>query len=182
MKVKHRQIILLSTYVLSFVLLIGIFFFLLKQVKEIKNELESKRELIFRYKQKEKYLPSLQKKYEILNQEYNLLLKRIFSSKDESLAYAEFSELVLSLASKYKLEGIIINKRPSQTYGQFKKIRLYLRGKHQDLKNILSFLKDLEYNTKKLIAIEYILLRKEKRLKSEIFLIELILAALWKAP
>ena len=44
MKVRHRQIILLSTYVLSFVLLIGIFFFLLKQVKEIKNELESKRE------------------------------------------------------------------------------------------------------------------------------------------
>ena len=182
MKVKHKQFILLSAYVLSFLILIGMFFFLLKQVKEIKNELGLKRELILRYMQRKEDLPSLQKKYENLSQEYNLLLKRVFSSKNESLAYAEFSELVLSVASKYKLESIVINKRQSQTYGQFKKIRLYLRGKHQDLKNILSFLKDLEYNNKKLIAIEYILLRKEKRLKSENFLIELILTALWKAP
>lgn len=181
MRIKRKQLISLSIYFLLLIFLVGTFFFFFYETDELKKELELKRELMLRYEQRKKDLSSLRRRYTDLNQKYNRLLTHIFSTKDESLAYAEFSELVLSLASKYGIEGIIINKRPSQTYGQFKKLRIYLRGKHEDLKNILIFLKDLEYNNKKFITIEYILLRKEKRLKSEIFLIELILAALWKA-
>ena len=169
----------------TIVLLLGfvILFFdynLFIKLKELHQQIEKKSEILKKYRNTFKKLPEIEKQFKNLHKEHEISLKFIFNDPNESLAYASFSEFLAKLAINLRIKHINMTPKKSENIGDFVEIKLNVNIISEDLKKILRFIEEIEYNKNKIMRISYVMIKREMHLKNNVYRLKLIVGALWK--
>lgn len=137
---------------------------LCKSIKESKEELSLKSDLLKKYNSVIGMKVFYEKKLDELKVSYNNIEEQLFSYKTEDLAQAKIQEFVKNIAKK---NGIIVSRSSKRGKGRVisenpRLMLVYTNFEIKDadkIKKVQSFLYDIEYEVNKHISIEDLKIR-----------------------
>ena len=177
-KINKKTLLFVSLFVLCVTYIAGLIY-INQYRKHVEEQLERKSKILNEYKKRLSELPKLEQELSVLKQKFNEIKSKSYIGDSEVVAHTTFVDDVSAKAKDYSLSIISVNRLPALRMDNVIILRVHMKARSNNLKNVLEFINSIEHSKDKIMGFAHLTLMRSNYAGQNAYDISVEVRAIW---